>query len=113
MDDDLDAFFADVSEVAAKAVEAKSDGNANQNDASLEEEEKVEAPRAKKQKISMTHPRGIVVASSTSVVLPAKEIAEKESHAVASLGSNITLSSTTHSALPASAMKPNPSKVAA
>lgn len=76
-EDDLDAFFDEVSEVEAKVVEATETDKAESPTGCNEEE-----PPAKRIKTSApVRPRGVVVAASTSVVMPAKEREQKEAEA--------------------------------
>lgn len=67
-EDDLDAFFEEVSEVEAKATE----------DDAKTEESAAPPPAKRKKTNSVVRPKGVVVASSNQVVLPASEREEKE-----------------------------------
>lgn len=87
-EDDLDAFFDEVSEVEAKVVQdgdtektakdEKQTTTTNQAEAEKKDDAEETEPPAKRMKTSVAvRPRGVVVASSTSVVIPAKEREEK------------------------------------
>ena len=80
-EDDLDAFFDEVSEVEAQVVEeTEKQAPATTEDATKPPEK--EEPPAKRQKtVAPTRPKGVVVASSTSVVMAAKEREEKVAQA--------------------------------
>ena len=83
-EDDLDAFFDEVSEVEAQVVveeTEKEDPTTTTTEDAKKTAEKEEPP-AKRQKIlAPTRPKGVVVASSTSVVMAAKEREEKVAQA--------------------------------
>ena len=73
-EDDLDAFFDDVQQVEAKAVQEEQPEEAKQS----AEEEEVKPPPAKKAKIAAAPRRGVVVAASAaSVSTPAPASTEK------------------------------------
>lgn len=89
-EDDLDAFFDEVSEVEANAVEEEEQPSAAAAVVVAEAEgatitavqgEKEEPPAKRQKTVAPARPKGVVVASSTSVVLAAKEREEKEAEA--------------------------------
>lgn len=92
-EDDLDAFFDEVSEVEAQAAEESDTGKEIDNAKTGEGEDKDdEEPPAKRVKTSASvRPRGVVVAASTSVVMPAeeREIKEAQLEASSQLSTNI------------------------
>ena len=88
----MDAFFDEVSEVEAQAAEGEeqppdkqtpsASSGATRDEVTASAEAEKDEPPAKRQKTAApTRPKGVVVASSTSVVLAAKEREEKEAEA--------------------------------
>ena len=89
-EDDLDAFFDEVSEVEAKAAEEVDDTgkaaesgvdakNTEAKTSTFEPANTEDEPPAKRIKTNaVIRPRGVVVAASTSVVMPAEERERKE-----------------------------------
>ncbi|CAB9504426.1 Uncharacterized RNA-binding protein C22E12.02 [Seminavis robusta] len=88
-DDDLDDFFAEVSDAEAKVTEETpgidESTEQKQGDEETTTKESSEPPTKKQKTSAPVRPRGVVVAASTSVVIPAKKreelVAEMESAA--------------------------------
>ena len=88
-EDDLDAFFDEVSEVEAKAVEETDkvdDKEASKKGKSGDDDQ---PPTKRLKTTAVARPRGVVVAASTSVVMPVEEREQKEAQLEASLQNSV------------------------